>query len=243
MFAMGYLFNNHFHSLRTSNFMTLTKTFSIAAISTMTAVTASAIFAPVSQAASLGTYTFTGNNSVNRTATGVAPGLTFSSFGTGSGLDGVANGGTFITDDWNNGINDFLTFGITPGANTRFSLTSIALNAAREVNSGTTAPIGLSLRSSLDNFATVIGTVSVGTSISASPLVFNLSSAFTNLSSGVTFRIFGTGATSVNRTLSVDNVVINGAVTAIPTPALLPGLVALGVGAWRKRQGEESESA
>jgi hypothetical protein len=40
----------------------------------------------------------------------------------------------------------------------------------------------------------------------------------------------------------LDDVIVSGASTAVPTPALLPGLVGLGVAALRKRKGETTEA-
>jgi len=52
----------------------------------------------------------------------------------------------------------------------------------------------------------------------------------------------GTGLfTSQGRVVSENGSSFSSSVTAVPTPALLPGLIGMGVAAWRKRKGEAAE--
>jgi hypothetical protein len=53
------------------------------------------------------------------------------------------------------------------------------------------------------------------------------------------FGVMDVGDTAVRSGLLLDQV----AVTPIPTPALLPGLVGLGLGGWRKRKGPVAETS
>jgi hypothetical protein len=50
--------------------------------------------------------------------------------------------------------------------------------------------------------------------------------------------VFNAGDNGFNSTLSVDNVVGN--ITPIPTPALLPGLIGMGIATLRKKNQEEA---
>ncbi len=68
-----------------------------------------------------------------------------------------------------------------------------------------------------------------------------------NQSVGVYYNFFGDSnsdlfnkveLSSTSPAFEVDNIATR---TAIPTPALLPGLIGMGVAAWRKRRGESAE--
>jgi len=70
-----------------------------------------------------------------------------------------------------------------------------------------------------------------------------------NKSVGVYYNFFGDSnsdlfdtvkLSSTSPAFEVDNIATR---TAIPTPALLPGLIGMGVAAWRKRRGESAEQA
>ena len=55
------------------------------------------------------------------------------------------------------------------------------------------------------------------------------------------FGVFNSGDNGFNSTLLIDNVTGNVSPTAVPTPALLPGLIGLGVAALRKRKTEAAK--
>ncbi|MBD2330109.1 PTPA-CTERM sorting domain-containing protein [Alkalinema sp. FACHB-956] len=209
-----------------------------------------------SHAATLGGYAFEpAPGSPN--ATGVAPGLTFSPFeyvGDGTtnypvGYDPSNppqnNGGkSFSADSFspdstidinNPNADDYFKFSIAADPGYTFNLT--ALNFVAQPN-GNAAPTTIQIRSSLDNFASTLFDGALGPKNEWTP--FNIPLALQNLTA-ITFRFYPYGENTNNgaKNLDIDNVGVQG--EAIPTPALLPGMIGLGMGLLRKRkqQGEE----
>lgn len=205
--------------------------------------------APASHALSLGTYDF-GTGAGNVTPSGVVPGVTFSDFSyTGSeptnqpaGVTGKAFGARGFSNDAainpvsaGNTDDGFFSFTITPDSGK--TVTINGLNLALKP-SGQSAPTNFLIRSSVDSFAADLFTSLVSPNVWTSftptfgPLVGT---------SPVTFRIYGfnTGTGNADN-LDIDNVALQGSVaaTAVPTPALLPGLVGMGLSLWRKKQKE-----
>jgi hypothetical protein len=208
-----------------------------------------ALAAP-SQAASLGKYTF-GTPSLSlpsfgfsTSPTGVATGVSLSNFTAGAGLTNF--GGSLLVgnpaygvgaSNWNGQATDYFEFTLTPDAGKVVTVNSIALDRVRVLG-----PRDLQIRSSLDGFGSVLNSTSVGNSLANAVLPFSVSSA-----APITFRILGTGTPtgiiSPNlRFLVLDNVELDGDIAAVPTPALLPGLVGLGVAALRKRKAAEQDT-
>jgi hypothetical protein len=230
---------------------------------TAIAVASVGILATQSRAANLGGYTFEPPpNPGSPDASGVAPGLTFSTFEyVGSGSDNFPVGYDPSNPPQNNGgksysANDFspddsidtsdadadgyFTFGISidPSKLTSFDLTGLSF--VTQPN-GNASPINIQVRSSLDNFASALFNSSLG-----SKNVWTPQSAPLTLDdlTSITFRIYPYGQNNNNgaKNLDIDNVYIAGSTTPVPTPALLPGLIGMGVAALRKRNGETEES-
>jgi len=214
------------------------------AIGTLIAV---ATLAAPSDAASLGKYTFGPVGGFTTNATGVDPSVTFSAFSQGGGLTNV--GSTLVgnpllairASGWNGDATDFFAFTVAANAGKQLTINSLKLDSARFGG-----PTGLQIRSSLDSFDSVlastgVGTGILGTSFASANLVL---AGLTNLTAPVTFRIVGIGTPTGfpnARFLTLDNVELDGAVTAVPTPALLPALMGLGVAAIRKRKAQNAE--
>jgi hypothetical protein len=224
------------------------------AIGSIAATASVGIFASSSQAANLGGYNFEASNG---TPSGVATGLTFTNFtyfGSSTASDNFPvgynpsnppqfNGGKsysaneFSPDNLINTLNSstdgYFQFGISANPGYSFSLASLGF--VTQPN-GAAAPTNIQLRSSLDNFATALfdgalGAKNVWTPGGATPLNLN---SLTN----ITLRLYPYGENNNNgaKNLDIDNVSVEGSVTAVPTPALLPGLVGLGAGLLRKRK-------
>ncbi|MBL1178980.1 PTPA-CTERM sorting domain-containing protein [Pantanalinema sp. GBBB05] len=215
-----------------------------------------------SASVSLGGYTFEPPPTPGSpNATGVATGLQFSQFtyvGTGSDNYPVGyqqgnpqnNGGkSFSADQFspdssinpnNSNADGYFSFSITKLPQlASFSLTG--LEFVTQPN-GNASPTNILIRSSLDGFtnnlfASALGSKNVWTPFST-PLSLN------DLS-GITFRIYPFGQNNNNgaKNLDIDNVFVKGSTTPVPTPALLPGLIAMGAGVWRKRKAEQAAEA
>jgi hypothetical protein len=220
------------------------------AIGSIAATASVGIFASSSQAANLGGYNFEASDG---TPSGVATGLTFTNFtyagsgtvnfpagyDTGSGPGKAFSANDFSPDSTINpatpNADGYFQFGISASPGYSFSLASLGFVTRPN---GAAAPINIQLRSSLDSFATVLFNGPLGpkngwTSGAATPLNLN---SLTN----ITLRLYPYGENNNNgqKNLNIDNVSVDGSVTrtAVPTPALLPGLVGLGAGLLRKRK-------
>jgi predicted extracellular nuclease len=197
-------------------------------LANLTALIGLGIFTPASYAVLLGQYTFDGNSLA---PSSVANNLSFSNFGTGSGVmipgtnpTGFAVGNptpAIIRSSWSNSFtsNDYFDFTVTPSNNNTLNLTNLIFDAQR---SGT-GPNQLEIRSSLNNYTTAIANLSLATSGSFVPsLTANLAS-FTNISQPLNLRIYGYGATGTGGTLRLDNVHLNGDIGGgITPPPLVP---------------------
>jgi hypothetical protein len=159
----------------------------------------------------------TGTGSANTTASSVVLGSAIST--------GAFNGGTvyFGEDGWPAGgldLNAYLEFTVSPVASHTLTISQILFNIRRSTtgNSGS-GPQNWALRSSLDGFASDIsnGTLSL-VSTPAIPVTFT--SAFANLATAVTFRLYGYNAVvtangGLNRFV-YDNISVSGSATTLP---------------------------
>jgi hypothetical protein len=153
----------------------------------------------------------------------------------GAGVTAAGNGNRFGGSGWfdtGNTVtgntlaeaiagNSFIQFVVTPTGGATFSATSLDFIWDR---TATTGPSNVALRSSFDSFATDLGSVS---GITAGAFATNSISiaGLNNVSAVTTFRLYGFGATAPTGTGGFDasvtgnNVVLQGTVTAVPEPS------------------------
>lgn len=172
--------------------------------------------------------------------------------------------GSNVTDAVTN--NDYLQFTITPTSGYQLDLSSISWAAAASGYAANATPPNLpaagrfesrwTARSSLDGFTTDIGSsykqspTTAGTGTSPYEVfTFALGSAFQNLTSTITFRLYASGsfldsngaATGVigtqdqNGIHRLDNLIVNGEVEVIPEPASAIALMAMSALLLRRR--------
>jgi hypothetical protein len=228
--------------------MALIKQFLTVAAVAAPLVLSAGVFAPV-QAAPLGGYTFTGVGNVSPTT--VAPNLTLSNFTPGSGVNPNATvAGVTAAIGWTTDAtpdaNDFYSFTATVASGYQLSLSNLTLDLTRigipatlftTASSG--APRSWALGTSVGGGPISIAGTGVLSGVnSANSLNVNLAS-LTGITSPVQFFIYGFDAANGAGILAADNVQLNGTVSAVPTPAVLPALAAFGVGLWRKRKSGE----
>jgi len=162
-----------------------------------------------------------------------------SDFSRGSGINSVFGSGTFPGNSWTLAStldpNDYFSVTLSPNSGFSLDLTSIVFDERR---SGT----GIrewSLFSSADNFATGITSVSVPDNTDTrTQNTVNLGSSFTGLTDTTEFRWYGFSAESGVGTWRLDNVVLNGSITAVPEPstyALATAVVLIGFGIVRRK--------
>jgi hypothetical protein len=113
---------------------------------------------------------------------------------------GAFNGGTVYYGEgaWPTGgidLNDYLEFSITPVAGNSMTVSSLVMQIRRSTTGTSGAgPNSWSLRSSLDGFASDLGSGTL-TENSVPATVVTLGVGFFNLSSKITFRLYGYNAT------------------------------------------------
>jgi hypothetical protein len=198
-------------------------------LANLTALIGLGFLAPASYAALLGQYDFGTGTPANANANNLAPSsvannLSFSNFGSGSGVtnpgtntNGFATGNpnpAIIRTSWGSSFtnNDYFNFSVTPTNSSTINLSNLVFDAQRS----NTGPNTIEIRSSLDNYASAIASSSsIPTSFGSRS--FNLSS-LTNISQPLDLRIYGYGASGTTGTLRLDNVQLNGDV-GTPTPA------------------------
>ncbi len=160
--------------------------------------------------------TLAGAAGVNTTATNAVLGSAIGS--------GAYNGGTvyFGEDGWPSGSLDpdaYIEFSVAPTAAHTVTVASMQLSIRRSTT-GTSAgsgPRNWALRSSLDGFAADISNGTLSTSITSVPVTFTAS--FANLSTAVSFRLYGYNAVVTSGGLNrfvFDNFSISGSAGILP---------------------------
>lgn len=196
-------------------------------------------------AAILVTYDFTGltgasptpvksvDELLSATSMTMGDGLTPTASMNRSEATGFATGGAAGT--LNTALNDYWEFTITPDAGYMVSLEVITFSFAR----GGNGPQNLVFRSSLDGYTTNITPAQTGITASiANSLSFTLSGV-ENVSSPLTIRLYGYGATtggSGGALLNNELFTVNGSVTPVPEPATIGLVLLAGGGMWLMRR-------
>jgi len=134
----------------------------------------------------------------------VAPNITVSGIGRGAGATGTNANNRYNANSWNTATIDlsaYFEFTLTPNVGCQINFTNFIYTAQA---SGTGAT-SFAFRSSLDGFTANIGApTAVGTTI-------NLSGpSFQNLSSAITFRLYGWDASASGGTFSINDFTFNG---------------------------------
>ncbi|HHE07806.1 MAG TPA: hypothetical protein ENL01_02710 [Chlorobaculum parvum] len=161
-----------------------------------------------------------------------ASGLSATGIGHGSGVTGNRGDDRYNAKNWSsNGLDtdDYFTFTIDANDGYQIDFTSFTYDST---TSGT-GPTSFELRSSLDSFASTIGSPTAnGTT------TIDLSAAeFQNLTNPVEFRLYGYSASSNAGTFSVNRYEFDGNITATPEPQSL-ALIAVGTSLmlWMQRR-------
>ncbi|MFY7665659.1 beta strand repeat-containing protein [Flavobacterium sp.] len=169
--------------------------------------------------------TGTNPNTSNPYITGMvtAADITSSGVGRSTGIVGTNANDRYNANAWNVpsfDANKYFEFKITPGTGKQIDFTNFVVQLQQ--SSATT----IQFRTSVDNFTTVFATLSAA----AAPGFINTVdiSTIQDISSEITFRIYGFGTSGSTATLSVNNYVFTGSVENTPNPSLnaTPGNIA-----------------
>jgi hypothetical protein len=170
-------------------------------------------------AQSIWTNPITGSNpnSTNPYTTGqiVDANITVSGIGRGSGITGNAGNDRFNATAWTTAgldLTDYYEFTLTPTTNYKINLSSFEFTLQRS----STGPVNYALRSSIDNFASDISTGAFPMTATLQTVALS-GAAFQNITSAITFRIYGYNAGSNVGTASVNDFTFNGTTTTLAT--------------------------
>lgn len=142
--------------------------------------------------------------------------ITVSGIGRGIGIAANTATDRYNARNWDSpslDLADYFEFTLTPNANYEIDFISFVYTG----QSSTTGPTNIELRSSLDGYASTIGT----TRVIAPPATYNATidlsdGAYQNLTAATTFRIYAWNASASAGTFSINDFTFNGVVAAAP---------------------------
>ena len=147
----------------------------------------------------------------------VDPDITVTGIGRGSGIFGINSNDRYNARSWKSDVldpNAYFEFTVIPNAGKKIDFVSFEYTGQISVN----GPTLFVFRSSVDGFTTDIGSVSAtGASVSLSDINFQ------NITSSITFRLYGWAALTGTGTFSINDFEFNGIVScATPQIPALP---------------------
>ncbi|MDX1913072.1 MAG: T9SS type A sorting domain-containing protein [Saprospiraceae bacterium] len=153
--------------------------------------------------------TGTNPNTDNPYTTGqnVNANITVSGIGRGSGINGNNANDRYNANSWNTSSIDLTAYfywTLTPNAGRRIDLSSFVYTG----QASGTGPTAFEFRSSLDNY-----TASIGAPDANGETIDLSGAAYQNITSAITFRLYGWNASGAGGTFSVNDFTFNGAVS------------------------------
>lgn len=138
------------------------------------------------------------------------PHITVGGIKRGNGLTPVTGIDRYNSSNWgaNNivmDLSDYYEFTITPNQGYEINFTSLIYTGQKDIN----GPKSFALRSSFDNFQSNIGNLY---NFATSALITIDLSSYQNITSAITFRLYGWNSTQPSGTFSVNDFVFNGIV-------------------------------
>jgi SprB repeat/Ig-like domain CHU_C associated/Dockerin type I domain len=151
-------------------------------------------------------YNFTGN-SIAAAISGTGAPLAYA-YSLGTNATGGFAGGAYTVSDINSGATDrFIEFQVSPFNAANLTITEISFDIFKDANGAS----AYELRSSLDGFAAAL---SSGTITTASATK-TITGSYVSPASGITFRLYLTGATTNAGIVTLDNIKLKGT-TSLP---------------------------
>lgn len=152
-----------------------------------------------------------------------APNLTVSGIGRGSGITGNAGTGRYNTTGWatsGSSVNadEYFTFTLTPGTGYKINFTGFEFTLQRS----TTGPTTFVVKSSLDNYTATIETATPSGITAFAKTVSLSGAAFQNITSAITFRVYGYNASGATGTASINDFTFNGVMNSLGSEDHLP---------------------
>jgi len=145
-------------------------------------------------------------------------GISVSGIGVGGGIAAAGASNRYNTEDWTSASspnpNDFIVWTITPNSCYEVDFTSLVFEFQRSGN----GPQNIALRSSLDGYASNIWSLS-NLSVNVQTVTIPLSATvFQDLTSAITFRLYGWNASNDGGSFSINSFQFNGQVNALVPP-------------------------
>ncbi len=143
--------------------------------------------------------------------------ITVSGIGRGPGVVGVDLNNSYGANSWNTtniDLTAYFEFTLTPNASTNINF----INFAFTLQNSATGALNYALRSSADGFASDIGTL-VSANGGAANTIDLSAPAYQNITSAITFRIYGwnaSGGGGVAGTFRVNDFTFNGVTSVLP---------------------------
>jgi hypothetical protein len=146
--------------------------------------------------------------------------ISVSGISRGVGITGVAASNRFSATSWNTAVIDltaYFEFTLTPTAGCDIDFVSFVYTG----QASGTGPTSFAIKSSLDTYTANIGTpTAAGTTISLA------AASYQNVSSAITFRFYGFGASAAAGTFSINDFTFNGTTACgAPTNTITTGLI------------------
>lgn len=179
-------------------------------------------------------YSFGAAGSPTAAVTSVAANLAASVFSGNLGTPGPggtsplytagSGGGYFASAAWTGAApgSNYFEFTVTPNAGYSFSATTMTFGYRATL----TGPTNFAVQSSVDAYASNLASGTI-TGDSAWHPAGTLSITLSGMNTATTFRILGSGASSSLGTFRVDDVTVNGSVTAVPEPSTYAVILAI----------------
>lgn len=160
-----------------------------------------------------------GSSTANPYTTGqiVAPGINVSGIVAGSGITLQSTTGRYNANNWNTETIDldaYFGFTISPQAGNMIDFRSLFFTGQRS----STGPTAFALRSSVDNYTSNIGSISLS-GTSATPFTIDLS-AYQDITSDITFRIYAWSTSNSAGSFSINDFQFYGSVEVNSSPSL-----------------------
>ncbi len=165
------------------------------------------------------TGTNPGGSNPYTTGQTVDPNITVSGIGRGSG---VANSSTLTNDRYNSqgwnsfalDINDYFEFSLTPNSGRSINFISFVFTL-QSSGTGPQSP-NIVLRSSVDGFTANIASLTTALGPGSLNTIDLSPAAYQNITTAITFRIYGWAASAAGGTFSINDFTFNGVTSVLP---------------------------
>lgn len=145
--------------------------------------------------------------------------ITVSGISRGTGIAASSALNRFSASGWNSGAfnaNDYFEFTLTPNVGCEIDFASFVYTG----QASGTGPVSFAFRSSVDGFV-----ANIGAPLAAGSTIILSAAAYQNITTPITFRIYGWGASAGTGTWSINDFIFNGTTNCGTTNTITTGSV------------------